>query len=455
MTNIEIRVSGAAAVKGKQDGLLTAGMVGATVRFSFDGLWDGLSKTAVFKCGGMVRDVIGVEDTARIPAEVLCADTELYVGVEGRSGDGAVVIPTVWVRAAYVYPGANASGDLSTDLTLPVWAQIQAMIGDLAKLHTADKSSLVAAINEALRSGGSAVDEDTVARLVAEYLEANPPAVKEADPTVPDWAKQPEKPKYTADEVGALSQGKLQAGINLALEQAKTSGVFDGAPGKSAYQYALDGGYTGTEEEFAQDLAVDKITAPNTARVGQTIVVKEVDEEGKPVSWECADVGGGSGDWKKLRAFSVPTDPSADTSGITWITNDEGGVIGFEFDTDADGNGFECYELSITTAGSCADDGGAIGFYAQDSLLCKRPGYQNTGSRCGWGELQKRNGVWRWIGAWAVALRFVHDSGTISTTGFSGGNALSSVDAITTLRIQGDAAFNAGYSFNIWGRCSE
>ena len=230
------------------------------------------------------------------------------------------------------------------------------------------------------------------------------------------------KAKYTADEAGALSQGKLQAGINLALEQAKTSGVFDGAPGKSAYQYALDGGYTGTEEEFAEKMA-EEVPA------------------------------GGSGDWKKLRAFSVPTDPSADTSGVTWITNDEGGVIGFEFDTDADGNGFECSELSITTAGTCADNG-AISFYAQDSLLCKRPGYQNTGSRFGWGELQKRNGIWRWIGAWGTALRFIHDTGGIAMTGFAGEN-YSSVDAITTLRIQGNVAFNVGYSFNIWGRCSE
>lgn len=258
MTNIEIRVTGEVAVKLRQFGLLTTGMVGATVNFAFDDEWKDLSRVAVFRSGHIVKDQLQWEEnTVQIPPEVLLPDTELYVGVEGRSGDGAVVIPTVWVRAAYVYPGANASGDPSTEPTLPVWAQIKAMIGDLAQLGTADKSSLVAAINEALRSGGGAVDEDTVARLVAEYLEANPPAVKEADPTVPDWAKQPEKPKYTANEVGALSLGDLQTGINLALEQAKTSGAFDGAPGKSAYQYALDGGYTGTEEEFVENLVKD------------------------------------------------------------------------------------------------------------------------------------------------------------------------------------------------------
>jgi hypothetical protein len=29
--------------------------------------------------------------------------------------------------------------------------------------------------------------------------------IAEVDPTVPDWAKQPDKPEYTADEVGAAN----------------------------------------------------------------------------------------------------------------------------------------------------------------------------------------------------------------------------------------------------------
>lgn len=254
MTNIEIRINGAAAVKGKQDGLLTAGMVGATVRFSFDSLWDGLSKTAVFKCGGMVRDVIGVEDTARIPTEVLCADTELYVGVEGRSGDGAVVIPTVWVRAAYVYPGANASGDSSTDPTLPVWAQIKAMIGDLAKLHTADKSSLVAAINEALRSGGGAVDEETIARLVDEYLAAHPVQGKPGE----DGGYYTPNVMQSADGEATIGWEASREGMPEVAEITLTLPA--GQSGKSAYAYAQDAGYAGTEAEFAQKLATEAPT---------------------------------------------------------------------------------------------------------------------------------------------------------------------------------------------------
>lgn len=50
---------------------------------------------------------------------------------------------------------------------------------------------------------GAGVDEETVKEIVDEYLSENPPTVSEKDPTVPAWAKQPNKPSYSASEVGA------------------------------------------------------------------------------------------------------------------------------------------------------------------------------------------------------------------------------------------------------------
>ena len=62
--------------------------------------------------------------------------------------------------------------------------------------------------------------------------------------------------------IDALRNDKLDAAeltnaVNTALAQAKASGEFDGAEGKSAYQYAQEGGYTGTETEFAAKLAAE------------------------------------------------------------------------------------------------------------------------------------------------------------------------------------------------------
>lgn len=46
-------------------------------------------------------------------------------------------------------------------------------------------------------------------------------------------------------------------------------------------------------EERVMELVADKITAPAVAKVGQTIVVKAVDADGRPTEWEAADMSGG------------------------------------------------------------------------------------------------------------------------------------------------------------------
>ena len=65
--------------------------------------------------------------------------------------------------------------------------------------------------------------------------------------------------------IDALRNDKLDAveltnAVNTALAQAKASGEFDGADGKTAYQYAVEGGYTGTETAFAEKLAQKQLT---------------------------------------------------------------------------------------------------------------------------------------------------------------------------------------------------
>ena len=35
--------------------------------------------------------------------------------------------------------------------------------------------------------------------------------IRERDPTVPEWAKKPEKPTYSAEEVGAVGVDEMQA----------------------------------------------------------------------------------------------------------------------------------------------------------------------------------------------------------------------------------------------------
>lgn len=216
------------------------------------------------------------------------------------------------------------------------------------------------------------ISKEKISEAVNEYLTANP--IEETDPTVPNWAKQAEKPSYTASEVGALPNttiipttlpnpnaltftgavtgsydGSSPVEINIPegggtdvavdttlsvagqaadakatgekiselkgdIEQLQQSGgsgsgttgenggyytpsvtqidestmkisfsaskegmdevpdkdivLPSGTNGKSAYQYAVEGGYTGTEEEFIeklnQEYGVQNITMTST-----------------------------------------------------------------------------------------------------------------------------------------------------------------------------------------------
>ena len=60
-------------------------------------------------------------------------------------------------------------------------------------------------IKEKIKHLESIQDPDAIKNAVDDYLQNNPIQIDEKDPTVPDWAKQPTKPKYTADEVGAVA----------------------------------------------------------------------------------------------------------------------------------------------------------------------------------------------------------------------------------------------------------
>lgn len=69
-----------------------------------------------------------------------------------------------------------------------------------------------------------------------------------------------------------------------------------------------------TELEQLLDNVVDslnnKVNSPETATAGQTIVVKAVDENGRPTEWEATDfpVGGGSSGWKFVTNVTVEED---------------------------------------------------------------------------------------------------------------------------------------------------
>lgn len=189
---------------------ITAGMIGAEVAIVYtDPVWDGLAKTVVFYGAG-TKDVVTQDQFVTIQAEVIAQDhVRLQVGIYGTDAEGVLAIPTLWADLGTVKPGANPSGDTTTDPAMPVWAQLQGMIGNLDDLDTDLKNSLVAAVNEALRKG-SALDAAAVRQIVTDYLTDNPPK-GEPGPAGPQGEKGdtgPQGPKGEKGDTGATgSQG--------------------------------------------------------------------------------------------------------------------------------------------------------------------------------------------------------------------------------------------------------
>lgn len=151
---IKINVSRTCA-EATQRERLTSGMQGVELSFSFSADWNDLVKTAVFEGSGRRIALTNIGDSCIIPHEVLAKHgSALRVGVYGRTADGSAATPTVYAQLGIIQRGADPNADPSTKPTLPVWAQIQTQIGDLSNLTTEDKTNLVAAINEAAKSGG-------------------------------------------------------------------------------------------------------------------------------------------------------------------------------------------------------------------------------------------------------------------------------------------------------------
>ena len=320
----EVRVSGCRCETVRLEPI-PRGIVGAVVAVEYtDPAWDSLRKTVVFR-GAATKDVLDAGNEIVIPAEVVSkAGGSLYMGVYGVDAENHVAIPTIWTELGVIQGAATPSGDASTAPSLPVWAQIQAMVGDLGTLDTEAKSNLVAAINEALTKGGEIAPAE-VQRIVEDYLKANPPGTVSdgkdgITPTIGkngNWylgSSDTGKPSRGADgavpdiQIGTVTT--LPAGSDATASMGGTAenpllnlGIPKGADGQG-------GGSGGTDISLGL----------TSATVGQTIKVKAVDTDGKPTAWEAVESGE---KWEKIAEIIIPDD--AEESNALTIDKDING----------------------------------------------------------------------------------------------------------------------------------
>ena len=368
----EVRVSGCRCETVRLEPI-PRGIVGAVVAVEYtDPAWDSLRKTVVFR-GAATKDVLDAGNEIVIPAEVVSkAGGSLYMGVYGVDAENHVAIPTIWTELGVIQGAATPSGDASTAPSLPVWAQIQAMVGDLSTLDTEAKSNLVAAINEALTKGGEIAPAE-VQRIVEDYLKANPLGTG-ADGK---GGITPTIGKNGNWYLGSTDTGKPSRGAGGTPGAAGASGK-DGSPGADGKDgitpaigengnWYLGSSDTGKPSRGADgavpDIQIGTVTtlpagsdatasmggtAENpllnlgiprgadgqgggsggtdislgltSATVGQTIKVKAVDTDGKPTAWEAVESGE---KWEKIAEIIIPDD--AEESNALTINKDLNG----------------------------------------------------------------------------------------------------------------------------------
>ena len=285
------------------------GIVGAVVSVAYtDPAWDSLRKTVVFR-GAVTKDVLDAGNEVVVPTEtVSSAGVTLYMGVYGVDAENNVVIPTVWTELGVVQGAATPSGDASTDSSLPVWAQIQAMVGDLGTLDTEAKSNLVAAINEALAKSG---DAETVQKIVEEYLKANPSEAGSGGitPTIGENGNW-----YLGDtDTGKPSRGADGTVPNIQIGTVTTLPAGSDATasmGGTAENPLLDLGIPkGADGQKGDTGSADISLGVASAEVGQLVRIKAVDADGRPTEWAAEK-------WEKIAEIVIP-DGAEETNVLT------------------------------------------------------------------------------------------------------------------------------------------
>ena len=115
--------------------------------------------------------------------------------------------------------------------------------------------------------------------------------------------------EYTQEYRIPLSGDGTDASAALAEMFISTGGTFTGTPSINTTYYLSSDNMIVRETEVATlngyvrsmiDNAGECIPVPATAKVGQTVVVKAIDENGKPTAWEAVDIPSGvQSDWNQ------------------------------------------------------------------------------------------------------------------------------------------------------------
>lgn len=223
--------------------------------------WTGHEIKAMFGQGCTVYEVPVTDGEITAKQQLNLSAGDWCVWLVGNSARDGEVIPRITTNVAHisVAPTGGTEGNPFPTIPPTVEEQLRADMGNLADLTTEDKSSLVAAINEAAESGESGGSKDAVT--------------------------------YTPQTL--TTEQQKQARTNIGAEKAGT-GYSKPASGIPKSDLADDVRTSLAKADAAISLGITAATP------GQIIKVKAV-QDGKPTEWEAVDLPSGGGeDWTLL-----------------------------------------------------------------------------------------------------------------------------------------------------------
>lgn len=227
--------------------------------------WTGREIKAMFGQGCTVHEISVTDGEITAKQQLNLSAGDWHVWLVGNSARDGEVIPRITTNIAHisVAPTGGTEGNPFPTIPPTVEEQLRADMGNLADLTTEDKSSLVAAINEAAASGGS---KDAVT--------------------------------YTPQTL--TDKQKSQARTNIGAEKAGT-GYSKPASGIPKTDLADDVQTSLAKADTAISLGLTAATP------GQIIKVKTV-QDGKPTAWEAVDMPGGGETWEKVADIELRAD---------------------------------------------------------------------------------------------------------------------------------------------------
>lgn len=271
--------------------------------------WDGYVKTAYFINGANKFALVLADDRITADMGLNLTAGEWEVKLSGVKGDSRITTTT---ERIYVREFGGTEGTLP-DVTPTQAEQLLAKIGDMSALETEAKDSLVAAINEAAKSGGGSGGKDgtgieSITYKGEDESGGNMYTVLLTDGTSYDITA----PKGAAGAAGVTphigDNGNWYLGTTDTGKPSRGETGLQGPVGPVGPQ--------GPQGEKGEDAAADRTLGLTGATVGQIAKIAAVDASGVPTAWSPADMpsGGGGETWELIAEIDFDVDAANDVS---------------------------------------------------------------------------------------------------------------------------------------------